>query len=89
MLLFIDSKQDANLHTMSKAGYYSRVYLQSPGTREKLQVVFSRFLACFPGSFRAIFRILGQIFGEVFGQGCDQALGEGKNNKYSVQYYPA
>ena len=26
---------------------------------------------------------------QVFGQGFDQGLGEGQNDKYSVQFYPA
>ena len=29
-----------------------------------------------------------QMFGQVFGQGFDQCFGEGKNLKYSVEYYP-
>ena len=31
----------------------------------------------------------GQIFDQMFGQEFDQGLGEGKNHKYSVQYYSA
>ena len=31
--------------------------------------------------------IFGQVFDQVFGQDSDQVLGEGKNHKYSVQYY--
>ena len=33
-------------------------------------------------------QIFGQVFDQGFDQGFDQVLGEGKNNKYSVQYYP-
>ena len=32
---------------------------------------------------------LGQVFDQIFGLGFDQGLGEGKNHKYSLQYYPA
>ena len=33
--------------------------------------------------------IFGQAFDQIFGKGFDQGSGEGKNHKYSIQYYPA
>ena len=39
-----------------------------------------------PQSFSQIF---GQVFDQIFVQGFDPGLGEGKNHKYSVQYYPS
>ena len=32
---------------------------------------------------------LGQLVDQIFGQGVDQGLGEGKSNRYTVQYYSA
>ena len=54
----------------------------SGGASGRLLKDFGQFSINFPDE-------MFKIFGQIFGQGFDQSLGEGKNNTYSVQYYPA
>ena len=69
--------------------------LQFPDSREEVQggllEVFNYFFRAVFGQFvgRISVKIFDQTFGRIFAQSFDQGLGEGKNYKYSVQYYPA
>ena len=48
------------------------------------------FREIFPRNFiRKIDQVFGQVFDQIFAQGFDQGLAEGKNHKYTVQYFPA
>ena len=48
------------------------------------------YLFTFLVNFDQMFdKIFGRAFDQIFGQAFDQGFREGKNNKCSVQYYPA
>ena len=65
-------------------GRFALVYLQFPGTREKLQGGLLKAFGALFGhcSVNLSDEVLARFFCQVFDQGLDQGLGEGKNQKY-------